>query len=67
MKDKTMLESDGIKLTGSNLFATFSDKELVKYIEQHTANEKRLLWLGVGFGVNNLVKKLNEEYHVYKK
>ena len=30
-------------------------------------DEKRLLWLGVGFGVNNLVKKLNEEYHVYKK
>ena len=67
MKDKTMLESDGIKLTGSNLFATFSDKELVKYIEQHIPEERRLLWLGVGFGVNNLVKKLNEEFHVYKK
>ena len=67
MKDKTMLESDGIKLTGSNLFATFSDKELADYIGKHIPEEQRLLWLGVGFGVNNLVKKLNEEFHVYKK
>ena len=62
-----MLESDGIKLTGSNLFASFSDKELVKYISRHIPEERRLLWLGVGFGVNNLIKKLNEEFHVYKK
>ena len=46
----------GIKLQGSNLFATFkTEKELKDYIESHSlAEERRLLWLGVMFGSNHL-------------
>ena len=37
-----------IKLQGSNFFATFkTEKELKDYIEQHSKEEQRLLWLGV--------------------
>ena len=44
-----------IKLQGSPLFATFNDEQLKKHIESHNAEEKRMLWLGVMLGQNNLL------------
>ena len=54
-----------IKLKGSTLFATFSDDELKKHIDSHNADEKRMLWLGVMLGQNNLLQKIDKEYNVY--
>jgi hypothetical protein len=58
-----------IKLQGSNFFATFkTEKELKEYIEQHTPEERRLLWLGVMFGGNYLAHQVNETFDLtYKK
>ena len=58
-----------IKLQGSNFFATFkTEKELKEYIEQHTPEERRLLWLGVMFGGNYLAHHVNETFDLtYKK
>ena len=58
-----------IKLQGSNFFATFkTEKELKDYIEQHTKEEQRLLWLGVMFGQNHLVHVVNTTFDLkYKK
>ena len=63
MADKT------IKLQGSNFFATFkTQKELKDYIDQHTPEERRLLWLGVMFGGNYLAHQVNETFDLtYKK
>ena len=54
-----------IKLKGSTLFATFNDEELKKHIESHNAEEKRMLWLGVMLGQNNLLQKIDKNYNVY--
>lgn len=54
-----------IKLKGSTLFATFNDDELKKHIDSHNADEKRMLWLGVMLGQNNLLQKIDKEYNVY--
>tara|TARA_R110002073_G_scaffold295143_1_gene461024 strand:- start:283 stop:462 length:180 start_codon:yes stop_codon:yes gene_type:complete len=54
-----------IRLKGSSLFATFSDEELKKHIESHNAEEKRMLWLGVMLGQNNLLQKIDKNYNVY--
>ena len=58
-----------IKLQGSNFFATFkTEKELKDYIEQHTPEEKRLLWLGVMFGSNYVAHQVNTTFDLtYKK
>ena len=57
-----------IKLQGSNLFATFkTEKELKDYIEQHTKEEQRLLWLGVMFGGNYLAHQVNETFDLKYK
>jgi len=58
-----------IKLQGSNFFATFkTEKELKDYIEQHTKEEQRLLWLGVMFGSNYTAHQVNETFDLtYKK
>jgi hypothetical protein len=58
-----------IKLQGSNFFATFkTEKELKDYIEQHTKEEQRLLWLGVMFGGNYLAHQVNTTFDLkYKK
>ena len=47
-----------IKLQGSPLFASFNDEQLKKHIDSHNAEEKRLLWLGVMLGQNNLLQKI---------
>jgi len=57
-----------IKLQGSNLFATFkTEKELKDYIEQHTKEEQRLLWLGVMFGSNYVAHQVNETFDLKYK
>jgi len=58
-----------IKLQGSKMFRTFkSQKELSDYIEQHIPEEKRLLWLGVMFGMNFVANQVNETFDLkYKK
>ena len=58
-----------IKLQGSNLFATFkTEKELKDYIEQHSKEEQRLLWLGVMFGGNYIAHQVNTTFDLtYKK
>jgi hypothetical protein len=57
-----------IKLQGSNFFATFkTEKELKEYIEQHTPEERRLLWLGVMFGGNYLAHQVNETFDLKYK
>ena len=58
-----------IKLQGSNFFATFkTEKELKDYIEQHTKEEQRLLWLSVMFGSNYTAHQVNETFDLtYKK
>ena len=58
-----------IKLQGSNFFATFkTEKELKDYIDQHTPEERRLLWLGVMFGGNYIAHQVNETFDLtYKK
>ena len=52
-----------IKLKGKTLFATFNDEELEKHIESHNAEEKRMLWLGVMLGQNNLLQKIDKNYN----
>ena len=52
-----------IKLKGKSLFATFNDEELKKHIESHNAEEKRMLWLGVMLGQNNLLQKIDKNYN----
>ena len=38
------------------------------YIEQHTKEEQRLLWLGVMFGGNYIAHQVNETFDLtYKK
>ena len=56
MKNKTKT----LKIKTNGLFAIFSDKELEKHIKQYSKEEQRLLWLGVMFGQNNVVNKLNK-------
>ena len=58
-----------IKLQGSKLVRTFkTQKELSDYIEQHISEEKRLLWLGVMFGMNFVANQVNETFDLkYKK
>ena len=58
-----------IKLQGSKMFRTFkTQKELTYYIEQHISEEKRLLWLGVMFGMNFVAHQVNETFDLkYKK
>jgi len=58
-----------IKLQGSKMFRTFkTQKELSGYIEQHIPEEKRLLWLGVMFGMNFVANQVNETFDLkYKK
>ena len=57
-----------IKLQGSNLFATFkTEKELKDYIEQHTKEEQRLLWLGVMFGSNYTAHQVNTTFDLKYK
>ena len=54
MKNKTL------KIQTNGFFPTFSDKELEKHIKKYSKEEQRLLWLGVMFGQNNVVNKLNK-------
>ena len=57
-----------IKLQGSNFFATFkTEKELSDYIEQHIPEEKRLLWLGVMFGMNFVANQVNTTFDLKYK
>ena len=59
-----------VKLSGSNLFATFkTEKEVRDYIEGHSlAEERRLLWLGAMFGMNFVANQVNETFDLkYKK
>ena len=57
-----------IKLQGSNLFRTFkTQKELSEYIEKHIPEEKRLLWLGVMFGMNFVANQVNETFDLKYK
>ena len=57
-----------IKLQGSNLFRTFkTQKELSDYIESHIPEEKRLLWLGVMFGMNFVANQVNETFDLKYK
>ena len=59
-----------VKLSGSNLFATFkTEKEVREYIEGHSlAEERRLLWLGFMFGSNYVAHQVNETFDLtYKK
>ena len=58
-----------IKLQGSKFFRTFkTQKELSDYIGQHIPEEKRLLWLGVMFGMNFVANQVNETFDLqYKK
>jgi hypothetical protein len=54
-------------LQGSGLFATFDDDQLQKYVEQHIPKEKRMLWMGIMLGQNNLVNKINNKYTITEK
>ena len=57
-----------IKLQGSKMVRTFkSQKELTDYIEQHIPEEKRLLWLGVMFGMNFVANQVNETFDLKYK
>ena len=57
-----------IKLQGSKFFRTFkTQKELSDYIEQHIPEEKRLLWLGVMFGMNFVANQVNETFDLKYK
>jgi|TARA_R100000049_G_C1932548_1_gene76409 hypothetical protein len=56
MKNKTKT----LKIKTNGLFAIFSDKELEKHIKAYSKEEQSLLWLGVMFGQNNVVNKLNK-------
>ena len=57
-----------IKLQGSKMFRTFkTQKELSDYIEQHIPEEKRLLWLGVMFGMNFVANQVNETFDLKYK
>ena len=60
--------SKEIKLQGSKMFRTFkTQKELSDYIEQHIPEEKRLLWLGVMFGMNFVANQVNETFDLKYK
>ena len=57
-----------IKLQGNKMFRTFkTQKELSDYIEQHTKEEQRLLWLGVMFGGNYLAHQVNTTFDLKYK
>ena len=57
-----------IKLQGSKMFRTFkTQKELSEYIEKHIPEEKRLLWLGVMFGMNFVANQVNETFDLKYK
>ena len=57
-----------IKLQGNKMFRTFkTQKELSDYIEQHIPEEKRLLWLGVMFGMNFVANQVNETFDLKYK
>ena len=57
-----------IKLQGSKFFRTFkTQKELTDYIEQHISEEKRLLWLGVMFGMNFVANQVNTTFDLKYK
>ena len=42
-------------------------EELKEYIEQHTPEERRLLWLGVMYGGNYLAHQVNETFDLKYK
>ena len=57
-----------IKLQGNKMFRTFkTQKELSDYIEQHIPEEKRLLWLGVMFGMNFVANQVNTTFDLKYK
>ena len=57
-----------IKLQGSKMFRTFkTQKELSDYIEQHIPEERRLLWLGVMFGMNFVANQVNTTFDLKYK
>ena len=57
-----------IKIQGSKFFRTFkTQKELSDYIGQHIPEEKRLLWLGVMFGMNFVANQVNETFDLKYK
>ena len=57
-----------VKLQGNKMFRTFkTQKELSDYIEQHIPEEKRLLWLGVMFGMNFVANQVNETFDLKYK
>ena len=57
-----------IKLQGKKMFRTFkSQQELTDYIEQHIPEEKRLLWLGVMFGMNFVANQVNATFDLKYK
>ena len=68
-KQERWLKMADIKLQGSKMFRTFkTQKELSDYIEQHIPEEKRLLWLGVMFGMNFVANQVNTTFDLkYKK
>ena len=50
------------------MFRTFkTQKELSDYIEQHIPEEKRLLWLGVMFGMNFVANQVNTTFDLKYK
>ena len=57
-----------VKLQGNKMFRTFkTQKELSDYIEQHIPEEKRLLWLGVMFGMNFVANQVNTTFDLKYK
>ena len=57
-----------IKLQGNKMFRTFkSQQELTDYIEQYIPEEKRLLWLGVMFGMNFVANQVNTTFDLKYK
>ena len=67
-KQERWLKMADIKLQGSKMFRTFkTQKELSDYIEQHIPEEKRLLWLGVMFGMNFVANQVNTTFDLKYK
>ena len=57
-----------IKLQGNKMFRTFkSQQELTDSIESHIPEEKRLLWLGVMFGMNFVANQVNTTFDLKYK
>ena len=57
-----------IKLEANKMFRTFkTQKEAIDYIEMHIPEEKRLLWLGVMFGMNFVANQVNTTFDLKYK